>query len=109
MPATLANVREVYAARSQAMADNLRSQLGDAITFTQPQGGLFFWGRLTGANGGPTDATAFSKKAVEQLVAFVPGAPFFAANPDISTLRLSFATADVSKIEDGIARLAKAI
>lgn len=109
MPATLANVRKVYAERCRAMADSLRSELGDAITFTQPQGGLFFWARLTGAQGGPTDASAFAKKAIEQLVAFVPGAPFFAANPDVSTLRLSFATADVARIREGIARLAKAL
>jgi len=109
MPATLANVRKVYGERARAMGEALTRDLGDAITFTQPQGGLFFWARLTGANGGPTDATAFARKAIEQLVAFVPGAPFFAADPDASTLRLSFATADVAKIQDGIARLAKAL
>ena len=109
MPATLANVRKVYGERARAMGEALTRDLGDAITFTQPQGGLFFWTRLTGANGGPTDATAFARKAIEQLVAFVPGAPFFAADPDASTLRLSFATADVAKIQDGIARLAKAL
>ncbi|MEG0050440.1 MAG: PLP-dependent aminotransferase family protein, partial [Clostridia bacterium] len=43
-----------------------------------------------------------------QGVAFVPGAPFFAQNPDLSTLRLSFATADIPKIEEGITRLVKA-
>ena len=109
MPGTLANVRKAYAERAQAMGAALKRELGDAIEFTQPQGGLFFWARLTGANGGPTDAAAFARKAIEQLVAFVPGAPFFAANPDASTLRLSFATADVAKIEDGIKRLAKAL
>ena len=109
MPATLANVRKVYGERARAMGEALTRDLGDAITFTQPQGGLFFWARLTGANGGPTDATAFARKAIEQLVAFVPRAPFFAADPDASTLRLSFATADVAKIQDGIARLAKAL
>jgi DNA-binding transcriptional MocR family regulator len=39
----------------------------------------------------------------------VPGAPFYAQNPDPSTLRLSFATADVAKIEEGIARLRVAL
>ena len=63
----------------------------------------------TGANGKPTDASAFAKKAIEQLVAFVPGAPFHAEKPDVSTLRLSFATANVEKIEEGIARLGKAL
>jgi 2-aminoadipate transaminase len=39
----------------------------------------------------------------------VPGAPFYAQNPDKSTLRLSFATADVGKIEEGVGRLGRAI
>jgi DNA-binding transcriptional MocR family regulator len=50
-----------------------------------------------------------AKRAIEQGVAFVPGAPFYADNPDASTLRLSFATADVAKIEEGIARLGRAL
>jgi DNA-binding transcriptional MocR family regulator len=42
-------------------------------------------------------------------VAFVPGVPFYATNPDPATLRLSFATADVARIQEGIARLALAL
>ncbi|MGF6525698.1 aminotransferase-like domain-containing protein [Variovorax sp. PvP013] len=109
MPATLANVRRVYGERARAMGAALQRELGDAIEFTQPQGGLFFWARLTGANGRLADANVLAKRAIEQLVAFVPGAPFFAEHPDLATLRLSFATANVEKIEEGIARLAKAL
>ncbi len=109
MPATLANVRKVYGERALAMGAALKRELGDAIEFTQPVGGLFFWARLTGADGKPNDASAFAKKAIEQLVAFVPGAPFYAEKPDLATLRLSFATANVEKIEEGIARLGKAL
>ena len=109
MPETLARVRKVYGARAQAMGDALRAELGDALAFVQPQGGLFVWARLTGAGGKPTDGAAFAKKAVEQGVAFVPGAPFFCANPDASTLRLSFATVGEDKIREGVARLARAL
>ncbi len=109
MPATLDNVRRVYAERAQAMGAALQRELGDAVAFTQPQGGLFFWARLTGAGGKIRDAGEFAKRAIEQGVAFVPGAPFFARDADVSTFRLSFATADVAKIEEGVGRLAKAI
>ncbi len=109
MPATLARVRQVYAERAQAMGDALRRELGEALSFVQPQGGLFIWARLTGVGGKVQDGNVFAKRAIEQGVAFVPGAPFFCANPDPATLRLSFATADVAKIEEGIARLAKAL
>jgi DNA-binding transcriptional MocR family regulator len=109
MPATLANVRKVYAERAQALCDALRKDLGDAVEFVQPQGGLFVWLRLTGANGTVADANVLAKAAIEKGVAFVPGTPFFAQNPDHATLRLSFATADVDKIREGVARLAQAL
>lgn len=109
MPATLAKVRKAYGERALAMGAALKRELGDAIEFTQPQGGLFFWARLTGAGGKTKDAGEFAKRAIAQGVAFVPGAPFFAGKPDVSTFRLSFATADVAKIEEGVARLGKAL
>ncbi|MEJ5128398.1 PLP-dependent aminotransferase family protein [Comamonas sp. MYb21] len=109
MPATLDRVRTTYAARSKVMGEGLRSQLGDAVRFVQPLGGMFIWVQLTGARGQEKDGNALAKRAIEQGVAFVPGTPFFAQNPDTSTLRLSFATADIARIEEGIARLAKAL
>ncbi len=109
MPATLAHVRKVYAERAQAMCNALRTNLGDAIEFVQPQGGLFVWARLTGAGGKVKDGAELAKRAIEKGVAFVPGAPFYANHPDHATLRLSFATADVGKIEEGVGRLGKAL
>jgi 2-aminoadipate transaminase len=109
MPATLNTVRRVYAERAQAMDKALQRELGDALTYTAPQGGLFFWANLTGKNGAVKDGNAFAKSAIEKGVAFVPGAPFFANDPDLSSIRLSFATADVAKIEEGIARLGQAL
>ena len=106
MPAALAKVRKVYAARAQAMMDALRSELGDAVEFTPPAGGLFLWLRLTGEG---ADAGALAKQAIEQGVAFVPGAPFFSQNPDTATLRLSFATADEARIREGVQRLKRAL
>ncbi|TAM43344.1 MAG: PLP-dependent aminotransferase family protein [Burkholderiaceae bacterium] len=109
MPATLAHVRKVYAERAQVMCDALRRELGDAIDFVQPQGGLFVWARLTGASGKVKDGAELAKRAIEKGVAFVPGAPFYANHPDHATLRLSFATADVGKIEEGVGRLGQAV
>ncbi|MEN9888691.1 MAG: 2-aminoadipate transaminase [Pseudomonadota bacterium] len=109
MPATLAQVRSVYAQRAQTMGDALRRELGDAVSFVQPQGGLFVWARLTGAGGKVHDGNVYAKRAIDQGVAFVPGAPFYCANPDHATFRLSFATAPEDKILEGVARLAKAL
>ena len=109
LDATLAVVRSTYAERARVMAESLRRELGSAIEFNQPQGGMFFWAKLTGAEGRGRNAPDFAKRAIDQGVAFVPGAPFFAHDPDLSTLRLSFATVGVEKIEEGIGRLGQAL
>ena len=109
MPDTLNTVRRVYAQRARTMGEALRKELGSALRFTQPLGGLFFWANLTGANGQETDGSALAKRAIEKGVAFVPGAPFYADNPDNTAIRLSFATADVDKIKEGISRLGQSL
>ena len=109
LSAALERVRAVYAERATAMGNALRRELGDAIAFVQPQGGLFIWARLTGAGGKVNDGGELARRAIEHNVAFVPGAPFYAAQPDASTLRLSFATVGVEKIEDGVKRLGQAL
>ena len=109
MPATLDKVRQVYARRAQAMGAALQRELGAAVRFTQPQGGLFFWAYLTGAGGAPSDGQVLAKLAIDKGVAFVPGAPFYADQPDTSSLRLSFATADEAKIDEGMGRLGQAV
>jgi len=109
MPATLQNVRQVYASRARAMCQALQQHLGEGLSFHAPQGGLFVWAKLTGKTGFTTDGNLLAKRAIEKGVAFVPGAPFFADNPDNATIRLSFATADESKIAEGIERLVQAL
>jgi DNA-binding transcriptional MocR family regulator len=109
MPATLQKVRQVYAARAQTMCDALRLHLGAGLSFHAPEGGLFVWARLTGKTGLTTDGQLLARQAIEKGVAFVPGAPFFASQPDNSTIRLSFATADEDKINEGVARLGQAL
>ena len=109
LPGRLTLVRQVYADRAQAMGQALRRELGDGIDFVQPNGGLFIWARLTGAGGKLKDGGELAKRAIEKGVAFVPGAPFYASNPDHATLRLSFATADIEKIEEGVKRLGAAL
>jgi 2-aminoadipate transaminase len=109
MPATLDKVRQVYALRAQTMCNSLRQNLGDAISFVQPQGGLFVWASLTGAGGKVKDGNAFAKMAIDKGVAFVPGEPFFCQNPDRSTLRFSFATVGEDKILEGVDRLKQAM
>jgi len=105
----LVQARAVYAHRAQVMAQALREHLGDAVAFVPPQGGLFLWVRLTGAGGALRDAAQLARRAIAQGVALVPGAAFFAQNPDAASFRLSFATADEAAITEGVLRLRQAL
>ncbi len=109
LPQALNTVRKAYAERAHLMAETLRSELGDAVSFQQPAGGMFLWVRLTGANGKDTDAKAFGMRAVEKLVAFVPGVPFFAQNPDTASFRMSYVSSTQEQIVEGVKRMAQAL
>jgi 2-aminoadipate transaminase len=103
-------IRALYKSQRNAMLEALAREMpvGDArnsLTWNAPAGGMFLWARLPeGMNA--VDLLPF---AVEQNVAFVPGAPFYASQPDPCTLRLSFVTPSVEEIHRGVAALAKAI
>lgn len=102
LDAHVARVVGVYRERRDAMVAGLASVLPDGATLTRPEGGMFLWASL----GGGTDTAERLPDAVEAGVAYVPGWPFFASDPDRSTMRLSFVTNPAGVIEEGLRRLA---
>ncbi len=70
-----------------------------------PVGGMFFWIRLPEG----FDAMALLPKAVDAGIAFVPGAAFYAQNPDTRTMRLSFVTLTPELIAEGVAILGRVL
>lgn len=98
-------IRQLYRAQCEAMLAALAHHMPAGVRWNRPQGGMFLWVELPRG----MDATAVLARAVEQHVAFVPGAPFYAANPEIEALRLAFVTVPPPRIEEGIARLAAII
>jgi len=105
-------IRSLYKAQRDAMLQALARHFPDAdqqpdanLTWNTPAGGMFLWARLpVGMN-----AVDLLPHAVDQGVAFVPGAPFFAGTPDTRSMRLSFVTPSVEEIHRGVAALAAAI
>jgi 2-aminoadipate transaminase len=89
-------IRTLYAAQCQTMLD---------ASWTRPQGGMFIWVTLPRH----IDSMKLLDAAVEQGVAFVPGAPFYANTPATNTLRLSFVTVPPEKIREGVATLGRLI
>jgi 2-aminoadipate transaminase len=103
LDAHIAHVSEVYSARRDAMADGLARLLPSGATITHPEGGMFLWASL----GGGVDTAELLPTAVANGIAYVPGWPFFVAEPDHSAMRLSYVTNSPAVIAEGLSRLAK--
>lgn len=104
LDAHVARVRDAYRIRRDALLSGLADALPPGSTWNRPEGGMFVWARLPEGH----DAMPLLRAAASRGVAFVPGAPFFAAAPDPRTLRLSFTTHTPEEIEEGLSRLAGA-
>jgi len=98
-------IRARYKAQRDAMRAALEAHMPQGCHWTVPSGGMFFWVELPEG----VDAVALLPKAVELGMAYVPGAAFFAAEPKLNTLRLSFVTVAPNLIERGVAMLAQAL
>jgi 2-aminoadipate transaminase len=105
LDAHVAKVRAVYGERRDAMLAGLPGALPAGSTWNRPEGGMFLWARLPETY----DTTALLHRAVEQNVAYVPGAPFYTAAADRSTMRLCFVTQTPEEIGEGLRRLARGL
>ena len=101
-------IRAAYGARCDALGDALAGILQDRVSYVKPEGGMFFWVRLTGE----VDANRLLPYAIEKEVVFVPGQGFYldpARHVDLHAMRLSFVTVDEARLALGIERLAQAL
>ncbi|MGW0189574.1 aminotransferase-like domain-containing protein [Streptomyces sp. NPDC003362] len=105
LDAHVARVARAYGERRDAMLAGLPDALPEGSVWNRPEGGMFLWVRLPEAY----DTTALLPKVVEQDVAYVPGAPFHAGEPDRSTLRLCFVTQTPEEIGEGLRRLGRGL
>jgi 2-aminoadipate transaminase len=105
LDAHVARIRAAYHARRDALLDGLAGALPAGSTHNHPHGGMFVWARLPDDR----DATTLLPRALQQDVAYVPGAHFFSAEPDRATLRLSFTAHPPEEIHRGLARLKTAL
>lgn len=99
------SIRTLYANQCQAMLDAMAEFFPAGVTWNKPEGGMFIWVKLPAH----IDSMQLLEEAIEHHVAFVPGAPFYANEPEKNTLRLSFVTVPPAKIREGVEKLAKLI
>ncbi len=102
LPAHLERSRDAYRERGTAMLRALDSHLGDIARWSRPEGGIFTWVELPES----VDTTEIFTEAVEQKVAYIPGAVFSTTGGHHNTMRLSYANLTPELIDEGVERLA---
>jgi 2-aminoadipate transaminase len=105
LDAQLPTLRALYRRQRDALLAALDRHWRGAGSWQTPAGGMFVWLRLNGGG----DAAQLFDAALARDVAFVPGAPFYFARPDPSTIRLAFSTVPAERMDEGMQRLAKAL
>jgi len=98
-------IRALYGNQCQVMLDAMAEHFPASATWTKPEGGMFIWVTLPKH----INAMELLDEAIKEKVAFVPGSPFYANEPETNTLRLSFVTVPPERIVQGIAILGKLI
>lgn len=101
----VALIREAYKTKCLALSRFLQEELGDHISFNQPQGGMFLWAKFRYA----FDTTAWLQQTLSKGVVYVPGEFFFSDQADKSTLRFSYATATEDQLFEAVKRLKAAL
>ena len=105
LPAQVTHLRSAYRKKRDAFLSALEQRLKGKATWTYAAGGMFLLLRLPRGQ----STSALLSKALDQGVAYVPGAPFFPAGGGEETMRLNFVSPPLADIDDGVERLAKAI
>lgn len=93
----------VYKNRRDLMLDTMKYSFPKDAKYTIPEGGLFIWVELPEQ----IDTKELMVKAVENMVAFVPGGSFFPNSDTKNTMRLNFSNMNEENIVIGIERLGK--
>lgn len=92
----------IYGEKKGTMSDAIKKYMPEEFRCTDPDGGLFIWGSLPER----IDMVKMLPEAVERKVAYIQGSVFYADGSGTNYVRLNYSYANLSQIEEGIARLA---
>ena len=102
----LERVMGLYHERKNAMRVALERHFGDSVRATDPDGGFFLWATFADDN---IDTDALFESALAEGVAYIPGTAFSVNGNFRNALRLCFATSTPERIDEGVARLKRAV
>ena len=101
-----------YAKKAAAMVRACREHLPENVKWTKPTGGLYVWARMPARVKTDLKSQLFAA-ALKQKMIYVPGKLCYADDParrkPNRELRLSFGSESIKNIEEGIARLGRAL
>ena len=103
-----AHVKEIsalYGKRKQLIADGIKQYFPAGVKYTDPEGGMFLWVEVPGVD----DTVELFKECLNHNVAFVPGDPFFAGQPQPGAFRLNYSNAQEDQIKVGMKQLGEAL
>ncbi len=89
-------IRRSYEAKKNAMANTLRMLLPE-FEFTEPNGGMFIYGRIPGV-----DTKRLVGRCMEYDVAFVPGSEFYPEAGSTDEIRFNFTHTDPERMQKGV-------
>lgn len=101
----LAAARARYRERCALVLRGLKRELASLATWNEPAGGFFIWVALPEG----VDTDALLVECARQGVAYIPGSAFYHDRAPRSTFRLGFTTLSPAQLDEGIARLGRAI
>ena len=105
-------LRKRYAKKASAMVAAIQRHIPEGVKWTQPTGGLYVWVRMPARVKTALNSKLF-KAALRQKMIYVPGNLCYADDPTRRKpnreMRLSFGSASIKNVEEGIARLGRAL
>ena len=101
----LNKIRKEYAGRKQLMQKALKECMPKEVTWTEPEGGFYFWLKLPQH----MDATDILKESIAKGAVFVTGKTFDPEAKHNNYIRLAFSNMNKKDIEKGIQIISDAI
>lgn len=95
------NICADYKQKRDIMLKAMEEHFPSGVRWTHPEGGLFIWVELPKH----VSAKELLPKAIEKMVAYVYGQPFYPNGEGENTMRINFCNATHENIREGIKRL----
>lgn len=92
---------KIYGEKKAAMSAAIVKYMPEEFECTDPDGGLFIWGRFPEK----IDVVKIFPEAIARKVAYIQGCVFFADGSGTNYVRLNYSYASPAQIDEGIARL----